>query len=55
MFLDNPQQYWTRVKATNWFSTESEAIFNQDGSVTIPQNVFVTVYNTGSLTFKGGR
>ena len=55
MILDNPQQYWTRVNAADWFVEESCRIFNQDVSITIPQNVFVTVYNTGRLTLKGGR
>ena len=54
MILDNPKRYWTIVKVTDLFCTESEAIFNQDGSITIPQNVFVTAYNTGNLTLKGG-
>ena len=53
MILDNPQQYWIRVNAADLFS-EEDIIFNQDVSIIIPQNVFVTVYNTGSLTLKGG-
>ena len=54
MILDNPQQYWTRVNAADLFS-EEDIIFNQDRNITIPQNVSVTVYNTGHLTLKGGR